>query len=63
VTRDARFFHDVRAPLARAQTYAKLLDGAQPSEAAELLLALRTALDDLDARLREAESGDAAGED
>ena len=49
------FFHDLRAPLARAQTYAKLLEGAKPEELVELLPQLRKALDELDSLLRAAE--------
>lgn len=53
--KDARFLHDLRSPLARAKTYAKLLEDAAPEEAPELLQQLRRALDDLDKLLREAE--------
>lgn len=52
---EARFLHDLRSPLARAQTYAKLLSDAGPDEAPELLRQLRLALDDLEMLLRQAE--------
>ena len=51
----AKLMHDLRAPLARAQTYAKLLEGASTEEAAEMLPQLRKDLDDLDALLRDAQ--------
>ncbi|MGZ3651374.1 MAG: hypothetical protein ACXWR1_01700 [Bdellovibrionota bacterium] len=51
----AKLFHDLRAPLARAQTYSKLIEGASPAEMGELMPQLRKALDDLDALLRSAE--------
>jgi len=42
--------HDLRAPLARAKTYGKLLAevAALPEEGRELLALLQAALDDLD---------------
>lgn len=52
---DPHFIHDLRAPLARAQTYAKLLEDAKPEEIDELLPQLRKALDDLERLLRDAE--------
>jgi signal transduction histidine kinase len=51
----AKLLHDLRAPLARAQTYAKLLEDAKPEEAAELLPQLQRALDDLEKLLRHEE--------
>ncbi len=47
------FLHDLRAPLARAKTYGKLLLDAKQDD--ELVRELLRALEDLDARLREAE--------
>jgi signal transduction histidine kinase len=52
---DPRLLHDLRSPLARAQTYAKLLEDAAAEEVAELLGHLRLALDDLEKLLRAAE--------
>lgn len=51
----ARIFHDLRAPLARAQTYGKLIEDASPEELAELVPHLKRALGDLDALIRDAE--------
>jgi signal transduction histidine kinase len=48
------FLHDLRAPLSRARTYAKLLLEERGEN--ELLTELLRALEDLDARLREEES-------
>ncbi len=53
---DARLLHDLRAPLARAQTYAKLLAEDQPRDAS-LLEELLRALEELDRLLRNAEQG------
>jgi signal transduction histidine kinase len=53
----AKLLHDLRAPLARAQTYAKLLDDANAAEHAELLPQLKRALTDLNALLSAAEEG------
>ncbi len=52
----ARFFHDLRAPLARALTFSKLLEEARPNEAAELLVSLQKSLEDLDQLLQNAEA-------
>jgi len=52
----ARLLHDLRAPLARATTYSKLLAEASPEESSELLLALQKSLSDMDELLRETES-------
>ena len=48
--------HDLRAPLARAKTYGKLMAELNnlPGEAKELLTLLQNALEDLDRILREA---------
>lgn len=51
----SQLFHDLRAPLARAQTYSKILSEAQPEEVPELLEPLRKALADLDQLIRQAE--------
>lgn len=51
-----KFFHDLRAPLARAQTYGKLIQDASPEELAELVPLLNQALADLSALLAEAEA-------
>jgi hypothetical protein len=51
----ARLFHDLRAPVARAQTYGKLLEGASPAELAELLPQLNRALQDITVLLDSAE--------
>lgn len=50
-----RLLHDLRAPAARARTYAKLLVGADEAERPSLLEALWNALDDLERLLREKE--------
>ncbi len=50
-----QLLHDLRAPLARALTYSKLLEEARPEESAELLPPLRKALEDLERLLRAAE--------
>ena len=52
---DALFLHDLRAPLARAITYAKLLREEPTRESNDLITELLRALDDLDQRLRDAE--------
>ncbi len=49
------FFHDLRAPLARALTYSKLIEEARPEEAEELHLVLRKSLEELEALLQKAE--------
>lgn len=48
----AKLLHDLRAPLARAKTIAKLLKNA-PECAEELLPELLTALEELDQKLGE----------
>lgn len=53
---EANFLHDLRAPLARARTYGKLLAEEVPENSAELMRELMLALDDLEARIRAAES-------
>lgn len=50
----SKFLHDLRAPLARAQTYSKLL--AESKIDAELLQKLQEALADLERMIRIAES-------
>jgi hypothetical protein len=52
----SQFFHDLRAPLSRARTYAKLLADDPQVKDNELLEHLLHALDDLEARIR-AEEG------
>ena len=51
----ARLFHDLRAPLARAQTYGKLIEDANPAELAELVPQLKKALADLSQLISAAE--------
>ncbi len=46
----SHFFHDLRAPLARARTYGKLL--LEESRNNELVTELLRALDELEARIR-----------
>lgn len=55
-----RFVHDLRAPLARAKTYGKLLaeELSREGDAMPLLLQLQAALEDLDMLLKQAESPD-----
>lgn len=43
--------HDLRSPLARAKTFAKLLRDATPEEREECIRLLLAALDELDQRL------------
>lgn len=47
----ASVLHDLRSPLARARTLAKLLREATPQEREEYLKLLLSALDELDSRL------------
>lgn len=56
---DPLFLHDLRAPLARARTYGKLLQ--EDSTDAELLKQLLLALEDLDERLKSAEENSSSG--
>jgi len=53
MSEDQLFLHDLRAPLARARTYAKLLE--EEISANEILRHLQEALEDLDRRIRAAE--------
>ena len=49
------FFHDLRAPLARARTYGKLLMENSDEERKDLTEALMQALDELERLLRQEE--------
>jgi|GEM_PF-5391041 len=57
---DPLFLHDLRAPLARARTYGKLLQ--EDSGDTDLLKQLLLALEDIDAKLRVAEEKNATDE-
>ncbi len=57
---EAKFLHDLRAPLARARTYAKLL-AEEANDESGLLPALLQALEDLEARIRLAEEDLSSG--
>jgi hypothetical protein len=54
--KEARFYHDLRAPLVRAQSYAKLLAEASAEELNELVDQLQLALNELGQKIKEAES-------
>ncbi len=54
----AKLLHDLRAPLARARTYAKLLEEEIADGELEYLRSLQIALEDLEARIRNAEEHD-----
>jgi signal transduction histidine kinase len=51
-----RIIHDLRSPLARAKTLAKLLQEASPGEREECLRLLLEALEELEERLSEIQS-------
>ena len=47
----SRLLHDLRAPLVRARSYAKLMENSSAEDAKVYLLEVQKALDDLDTRL------------
>ena len=54
----ARLIHDLRSPLARAKTVAKLLDEATPGERADYICMLLAALEEMDQRMKALEAND-----
>jgi len=52
----SRMLHDLRSPLARAKTVAKLLDEASPEERADYLRMLLSALEEMDQRMKALEA-------